>query len=436
MNTDAAKGWSARAPLILGFLAILVLIGGFGTWSVMVNISGAVIADGQIEVDQNRQVVQHPDGGVISEIRVQEGDLVNAGDILLRLDATNLGSELVVVEGQLFEMMARRGRLEAERDGADGISFDTNLIAATANSPTATNLMQGQQRLFDARLESLGQEVSQMQKRRGQIADQIIGITAQQTALDLQLDLITQELVNQQTLLDRGLAQVSRVLSLQREEARLRGSMGELAANKAQAEGKITEIEIEVLKFGSKRREEAITRLRDLQFRELELQEQRRALSDRLARLDIRAPLSGIVYGMQFFAPRSVIRPADPVLYLVPQDRPLVIAAKVHPTNIDQIFIGQDVTLRFSAFDSRTTPELKGRVMKISADAFTDERTQASFYRSEIALLDGEIDKLPTDATLIPGMPVQAFIRTNDRTPLAYLVKPLSDYFAKAFREN
>ncbi|MCF6316093.1 MAG: HlyD family type I secretion periplasmic adaptor subunit [Marinosulfonomonas sp.] len=436
MNTDAAKGWSARAPLILGFLAILVLVGGFGTWSVMANISGAVIADGQIEVDQNRQVVQHPDGGVISEIRVQEGDLVSAGDILLRLDAANLGSELVVIEGQLFEMIARRGRFEAERDGTDDITFDTDLIAATANSSTATNLMQGQQRLFDARLESLGQEVSQMQKRRGQILDQITGITAQQTALDSQLDLITQELVNQQTLLDRGLAQVSRVLSLQREQARLRGSMGELAANKAQAEGKITEIEIEVLKFGSKRREEAITRLRDLQFRELELQEQRRALTDRLARLDIRAPLSGIVYGMQFFAPRSVIRPADPVLYLVPQDRPLVIAAKVQPINIDQIFIGQEVTLRFSAFDARTTPELKGRVMKISADAFTDERTQASFYRSEIALLDGEIDRFPADATLIPGMPVQAFIRTNDRTPLAYLVKPLADYFTRAFREN
>lgn len=436
MSDDSAKGWSARAPLSLGFLAILILIGGFGTWSVMANISGAVIADGQIEVDQNRQVVQHPDGGVISEIRVQEGDLVNAGDILLRLDATNLGSELVVVEGQLFEMMARRGRFEAERDGTDNITFDADLIATAANSPSAQNLMQGQQRLFDARLESLGQEVSQMQKRRGQILDQITGITAQQTALDSQLDLITQELVNQQTLLDRGLAQVSRVLSLQREQARLRGSMGELAANKAQAEGKITEIEIEVLKFGTKRREEAITRLRDLQFRELELREQRRALTDRLARLDIRAPLSGIVYGMQFFAPRSVIRPADPVLYLVPQDRPLVIAAKVQPINIDQIFIGQEVTLRFSAFDARTTPELKGRVMKISADAFTDERTQASFYRSEIALLDGEIDRLPADATLIPGMPVQAFIRTNDRTPLAYLVKPLADYFARAFREN
>ncbi len=436
MSIAKNKGWSPRTPLMIGFLAILLLVGGFGTWSVMANISGAVVASGQIEVDQNRQVVQHPDGGVIAEINVQEGDLVDEGDILIRLDPTNLTSELVVVEGQLFELMARRGRLEAERDGAEAISFDPELIKAAESSKDARTLMQGQQRLFKARQESMAQEIAQMQKQRNQISDQIDGIAAQQTALETQLELINEELENQQTLLDRGLAQASRVLSLQREDARLRGTMGELAATKAQAESRITEIDIEVLKYGTKRREEAITRLRDLQFRELELTEKRSALKERLSRLDIRAPLAGVVYGMQFFAPRSVIRPADPVLYLVPQDRPLVIAAKVQTINIDQIFVGQEVILRFPAFDSRTTPELLGRVVKVSADAFTDERTGISYYRSEIVLLEGETEKLPQGATLIPGMPVQAFIRTNDRTPLAYLIKPFTDYFAKAFREG
>jgi HlyD family secretion protein len=436
MSTAKHKGWSPRTPLIIGFLAILLLVGGFGTWSVMANISGAVVASGQIEVDQNRQVVQHPDGGVIAKINVQEGDLVDEGDILIRLDPTNLISELVVVEGQLFELMARRGRLEAERDGAGVITFDPELIKAAESSEDARTLMQGQQRLFKARQDSMAQEIAQMQKQRNQISDQIGGITAQQTALETQLDLINEELENQQTLLDRGLAQASRVLSLQREDARLRGTMGELAATKAQAESRITEIDIEVLKYGTKRREEAITRLRDLQFRELELTEKRSALKERLSRLDIRAPLAGVVYGMQFFAPRSVIRPADPVLYLVPQDRPLVIAAKVQTINIDQIFVGQEVILRFPAFDSRTTPELRGKVVKVSADAFTEERTGISYYRSEIVLLEGEVEKLPQGATLIPGMPVQAFIRTNDRTPLAYLIKPFADYFAKAFREG
>ena len=436
MTRASKNNWSARKPVTLGLLAITLLIGGFGSWSVMANISGAVIANGQIEVAQNRQVVQHPEGGVIKSLHVQEGDRVNAGDVLLRLDPTNLKFERVVVEGQLFELMARRGRLEAERDGSDRITFDPELLDVAATYADAADLMAGQRRLFTARLNSLDQEVLQMQKRRGQIANQISGITAQQAALDTQLVLIKQELNSQQSLLNRGLAQASRVLSLRREAAQLRGTMGELSAGKAQAEGRITEIDIEVLKFGTKRREEAITRLRDLQFRELELREKRRALLEQLSHLDIRAPVSGIIYSLQFYAPRAVIRPAEPVLYLVPQDRPLVIAAKIQTIHIEQIYIGQEVTIRIAAFDARTTPELKGRVMKISADAFTDEQTQTSFYRSEIALLGGEISNLPKGATLIPGMPVQAFIRTKDRTPLAYLVKPFSDYFVKAFRER
>ncbi len=436
MSMNDKAGWSAHKPLVLGFLSVLLLVGGFGTWAMTANISGAVIADGQIEVDQNRQVVQHPDGGVIAKILVQEGDHVNANDILLSLDATRLRSELAVIEGQLFELMARRGRFEAERDKTDQLAFDAELITAAASSPNIASLMQGQQRLFEARHESLDQEIAQMQKRGSQISDQIGGITAQQTALGLQLDLIKQELEAQQTLLDRGLAQASRVLSLLREEARLHGAMGELAAGKAQAEGRITEIDIEVLKLSTKQRENAITSLRDLQFRELELQEKRSALKEHLSRLDIRAPVSGIVHGLRFFATRAVIKPAEPVLFLVPQDRPLVITAKIQVHNIDQVFVGQEIRLLFGAFDARTTPELMGRVVKISADVFTDERTQASYYRSEIVLLDGEIDRLPENAVLIPGMPVQAFMRTNDRTPMAYLLKPLADYFNRAFRER
>ncbi|PIE15054.1 MAG: RTX toxin [Rhodobacterales bacterium] len=435
MSLNAQKGWSARRPLILGFLSVILLVGGFGSWAVLANISGAVIAEGQIEVDQNRQIVQHPEGGVIAEILVQEGDQVNAGDMLLRLDASTLQSELTVVQSQIFELIARRGRFEAERDGAKHVTFDPELTEMATLSDDVNSLMQGQQRLFVARRNTLDQEIAQMRKRSGQIADQIRGITAQQTALTAQLELIEKELRDQQSLLDRGLAQATRVLSLQREQARLEGTMGELTSTKAQAQGRITEIDIEILKFETRRQEEAISNLRDLHFRELEMKEKRSALQERLSRLEIRAPVSGVVYGQQFFAPRAVIKAAEPVLFLIPQDRPLVISAKVHINNIDQVFVGQDVTLRFPVFDSRNTPELKGRVVKMSADAFTDERTQARFYRSEIVMLDGELAKLPPNATLIPGMPVQAFIRTNDRTPLAYLLKPLTDYFSKAFRE-
>lgn len=428
--------WSARHPLIIGILSLVILLGGFGTWSVLSSISGAVIASGRIEVDRNRQIVQHLDGGIVSEIRVDEGDSVTEGDVLIKLDAKELASQLAIVEGQLFELMARRGRLEAERDEATDITFEIELLQASETNPDVMDLVQGQTRLFLARRDSIARETEQLEKRRSQIQEQITGIKAQQTSMQVQLELIREELQNQQSLLERGLAQAGTVLNLRRTQANLEGQLGELIAAEAQAEGRITEIDIEILKLGTQRRENAISRLRDLRYQELEMAENRRSLQDQLARLDITAPVSGIVYGLQVQTPRSVIRPADPVLYLIPQDRPLVIAAQVAPTDIDQMFTGQDVTLRFSALDQRNTPELFGRVTQISADAFEDQGSGLSYYRAEIELNEGELARLPEGIILIPGMPVESYIKTADRSPIAYLIKPLADYFVKAFREN
>jgi HlyD family secretion protein len=435
MTTDpSVKRWSARKHLVIGGLTLLILVGGFGTWSIMAQITGAVITSGQIEVDRNRQVVQHPDGGVVEEIAVDEGDTVAAGDLLLRLNATAIQSELAVVEGQLFEILARRARLEAERDDADTLTFSP--VLAESMTPEVQTLMDGQMRLFEARVETNKSAAEQLTQQRAQIASQMGGISAQQSALSTQRELIARELADQQTLLDRGLAQSSRVLALQREEASLLGTEGELIAQSAQAGERMTEIELQILGLSSARREEAITRLRDLQFNELELSERRRTLRRQLERLDIRAPVSGIVYGLQVFAPQSVIRPADPVLFLIPQDRPLVIATQVQVIDVDQIFVGQEVTLRFSAFDQRRTPELQGKVTLVSADAFQNETSGVSYYRAEVQLDPGEMDRLPGDMTLIPGMPVEAFVRTADRSPMDYLIKPLADYFTKAFREQ
>jgi len=434
MTYTAAKRWPARKHLTIGILALVILVGGFGTWTVKAQISGAVITSGQIEVDRNRQIVQHPDGGVVEEIIVDEGDTVQAGDLLLRLDATVLRSELAVVEGQLFEILARRARFEAERDDAPTLSFSP--VLSEVGSPEVKTLMEGQERLFRARLETNRSAVEQLTQQRAQIASQITGISAQQEALSVQRDLIAQELADQQTLLDRGLAQASRVLALQREKARLLGTVGELTAQAAQAAERMTEIELQILGLSSTRREEAITRLRDLQFNELELSERRRTLRRQLDRLDIRAPVSGIVYGLQVFAPQSVIRPADPVLFLIPQDRPLVIATRVETVDIDQIHVGQGVTLRFSSFDQRRTPELMGKVTLISADAFQNENSGLSYYLAEVQLDEGQLERLPANVTLIPGMPVEAFVRTADRSPLDFFIKPLADYFTKAFRET
>ncbi|MFG6625101.1 HlyD family type I secretion periplasmic adaptor subunit [Sulfitobacter sp. 1A12056] len=436
MNAREDKRWSARRPLILGFIGLLLLFGGFGTWAVTSQIAGAVVASGRIEVDRNRQIVQHETGGVVADILVDEGDSVAAGDVLLRLDAEQLTSQLAIVEGQLYELMARRGRLEAQRDEVETVTFDEELLSAGATNPDVQELVDGQRNLFDARRVSVAQELEQLGKRRAQINAQIRGVDAQEAALSRQLELIEEELANQQSLLDRGLTQASAVLTLMREQARLRGQIGELSAQKAQSQERVTEIDIERLKLRSAGREEAITQLRDLRYRELEMAEQRRALRAEIDRLDIRAPVSGVIYGMQVQTPRSVVRAAEPLMYLVPQDRPLIIASQVQTIHIDQVAVGQEVNLRLSALNQRTTPELVGKVLQVSADSIEDDATGQSYYRAEIALNPGETDKLEEGTILLPGMPVEAFIRTGERSPMAYLLKPMADYFARAFRES
>jgi HlyD family type I secretion membrane fusion protein len=426
--------WSSRRPLTLGILALVILVGGFGGWAGTAQITGAVIVSGLIEVDQNRQIVQHQDGGIVTHILVDEGDVVEKGDLLVRLDAQDLQAALAVVEGQLFEILARRARFEAERDSTGELIFDP--LLDEGNPETVANLKAGQTNLFNARLDTNARRTEALSNRKDQIASQIRGILAQQNALGTQLGLIDEELSNQKALLDRGLAQASVVLNLQRETARLQGQTGELAASAGGAEERIIEMEIELLSLETARREEAITLLRDLQFHELELRERRTTLVRQLARLEIRAPVSGIIYGLQVFGSGVVIQPADALLFIVPQDRPLVIAAQVAPTDIDMLTIGQEVAVRFSALDQRTTPELYGKVALVSADAFTDNANSASYYRAEITLNDGELARLPSNATLIPGMPVEAFIRTADRTPFNYLIRPLSDYIARTFRDG
>jgi HlyD family secretion protein len=437
MSKDMSnKTWSAKAPVFIGFFTLIGLLGGFAAWATLTQIAGAIISPGRIEVDQNRQIVQHQMGGTVSEISVEEGDSVKAGDILIRLDGQQLKSQLVIVEGQLFELMARRARLISERDSADGVVFDDILLTEGLVNPDINELIVGQQNLFHARRDSVAREAEQQSKRQSQIRSQITGIDAQKTSLATQLALIQEELDAQETLLERGLAQAGTVLALQRQSASLNGQLGELAANRAQAEGSITEIDLEVLKLATNRREEAITQLRDLRYRELEMVEKRSSLQLEIAQLDIRAPVSGVVYGMRVQTMRSVVRPADPVLYLIPQDRPLLIVARVDQIHIDQIVTGQQVNLRFSALDQRTTPELVGQVTLISADAFEDDALGVTYYRAEIELNTGEISKLNKGDTLIPGMPVEAFIRTADRSPIAYLIKPMADYFNRAFRES
>jgi len=427
--------WSAKWPLTVGFASLFFLVLGVGVWSVNTQIAGAVIASGMIQVEANRQVIQHPEGGVVGQINVRDGDIVQAGDILLRFDDSRLKSELAIVESQYFELLARRALFEAERDNQSTLTYDTELTVQSRNDENIRALMNGQLNLFNARRISLVNQQEQLVEQKVQLGQQIEGVEAQKTASQSQLSLLEIELKDVQSLLDKGLAQASRVLALRREQARIAGQIGSLIADLGRLKAGINGINIQLEQLDTTRREKSIESLRDVGYRTLELSERRASISQLLSRLDVRAPMTGIVYGNQVFALQSVVQPAQPMMYIIPNDLPLVIQAQVDIVHIDQVYIGQDATLNFASFNQRTTPQIFGVVTKVSADVFTDQVTGFNYYQVELIPKQGEITRLG-DLELLPGMPVEAFLKTNERSTFTYLVKPVTDYFNKAFRED
>lgn len=432
---DPARAWSVRGLLLTGLVAMLVLVGGVGGWAMTSQLAGAVVAMGRIEVDRSRQAIQHPEGGVVSDLLIGEGDRVAAGDVILRLAPGQLARDQAVTAARLFELRVRRARLEAERDGAAAVVFSPALAQIAATDAELADLMQGQKTLFAARRDTAEREIEQLRGRITQIEAQIAALIAQAAASAEQLALVETDLERQTALLERGLIASDPVLRLQREAAQLRGSLGELEARKAEATERVIETELAILQLGTTRREDAIAELREVRVAEEELRQTLADLDRRVAELDLRAPVAGRIIGLQVFGPQAVLRAGDPVAFLVPEGRPLVITAEVPALHIDQVFAGQPVSLRFPALDLRNLPDLMGQVMQVSADAFVDERTGASHYRVEVTLDEGELARL-APRELLPGMPVEAYIRTNDRTPLTYLLEPFTIYFARAFRES
>lgn len=426
---------SARGALVTGFAAILTLVLVFGLWGTRARIAGAVIAEGRVEVDLNRRPVQHPEGGVVARVAVREGEHVAAGQVLMVLDGAALRSEARQTADQLLDLQARKARLVAERDGAATVAFPAALAAEAARRPEVAALLAGQRQLFAARGETFARQQAQLDAQVAQIARQIDGIDAQIAAARTRLSLTATDLATQRSLRARGLAPAARVLALEAQQADLQGSIGALRASRAQAESRATETRIAALKLDAARREDATTQLRRIAPRILALAEQLRAQRTRIARLTIRAPVAGIAYDLAVTAPQSVLRPADPALYIVPQDRPLIVAARIPPAAIDDVTPGAEVRLRVTAIHDRLAPDVTGRVATIAPDRLTDPRTGADYYRVRIALsapahTDG------AGHAILPGMPVEAFIATASRSPLAYLLGPVQAYFDHAFRDG
>lgn len=427
------RAFSASAVMLKGTAGLILLILGLAGWAALVPLSGAVVAPGRIEVDVNRQVIQHLDGGIVERLAVREGDPVTRGQTLLVLDGTALQAQAAQLQAQLDALHARQVRLRAERDGLTTMAVPPDLGRQAATRPTFAALLAGERRLFRARAQSVGEQRAQLAAQVDQITHQVAGIDAQIAATGRQIALVGQDADTQRALLARGLSQAARVLALDRQKAALEGTRGALTASRAAARSQAAVARIGGLRLASTRRETAEGNLRSLEPQVLDLTQRLSALRAQIGRLTVRAPVAGIVYDLRIAGLQAVIRPAQQILSIVPQDRPLIASVKVSPVNIDDITPGAVVRLRLLGFHDRLARQSTGHVLTVSPDAFRDSRTGRDYYRARIAL-----DRAtgPGGRPILPGMPVEAFITTGARTPLAYLLAPLRAYFDHALRES
>ncbi len=425
---------SIRQHLIVGLVVMLVLTCGFGGWASTVPISGALIAPGAVVVDSNVKKVQHPTGGVVGEVRVRDGDLVKAGDIVVRLDETVVKASLAIVVKTLNGLWARASRLEAEQRGVDKIKFPQQLLDQ-GGDPDVRDVMASETKLFEVRVNGRSGQKAQLRERVIQLNEEIAGLTAQEQSKDKEISLVEKELIGVRQLYDQHLVQISRLTTLERDAARLNGERAQYIASRAQAKGKITETELQIIQVDKDMVSEVSKDLREANDKIGEFVERKVTAEDQLRRIDIRAPQDGMVLQSTVHTVGGVITAGDAIMMIVPQADALSVEAKVNPQDIDKLQIGQKTLLRLSAFNQRTTPELNGAVTRVSADVTTDQRTGQSYYTIRVSMPPAEVARLG-DNKIIPGMPVEAFVQTGDRTMFSYLMKPLSDQLMRSFREK
>ena len=425
---------SIRRHLFISVIVIVLLVGGIGGWAATSEFAGAVIAQGTLVVDTNSKKVQHPTGGVVAELNVRDGDQVKLGDVVIKLDDTQTRANLQIVAKGLDELMARRAREEAELEGDQAITFPKELLARQ-DDPEVARITRGESKLFETRRNSREGLKAQLTERVSQSQEEITGLTAQVASKEKQIEWIQQELEGVRDLWAKKLVQFNRVTSLEREQARLDGERGQLIASIAQAKGKISETRIQILQIDQDMRTEVGKDLAEIRAKSAELIEKRVAAEDQLKRIDIRAPQNGMVHQLDVHTVGGVVSAGQQIMLIVPAADKLIVEAKVQPQDIDQVRIGQAAVMRFSNFNSRTTPEVNGEVSVVSADVTQDQRTGISYYTVRIAVSPAELARLG-EHKLQPGMPVEVFIQTTVRTVVSYFVRPFQDQIAKAFREK
>jgi HlyD family secretion protein len=425
---------SIRRHALAGLVIVAILVGGVGGWAGTMKLSGALIAPGSVVVDSNVKKVQHPTGGIVGELRARDGDRVKIGDVVVRLDDTVTRANLAIVTKGLNELTARKARLESERDGANDVLFPADLLAR-ANDPDVAAVVDSERKLFELRRSARIGQKEQLRQRIGQLKEEVRGYRAQQEAKTKEIELIEREMVGVRDLWKQKLVPITRLTELERQAARLEGESAQLIAQTAQVGGKIAETELQIIQIDRDLSSEVAKETREIDGKLGEFVERKVTAEDQLKRVDIRSPQNGTVFQSTVHTVGGVITAGDPIMLIVPEADNLTVEAKVNPQDIDQVKIGQIALLRLSAFNQQATPEINGAVTRISADASSDQRTGLTYYTIRIAMPPEEVAKLG-DVTVIPGMPVEAFVQTEERTMLSYFFKPLRDQLMRVFRQR
>jgi HlyD family secretion protein len=435
-NATASPYQSILRHLVLGVAIVAIAVIGIGGWAATMELAGAVIAHGSLVVESSVKKVQHLSGGIVKEIRVREGDHVKAGDILIRLDETQTKVANAIVSKNLDELIAQQARLEAERDGEDYFEFPI-AVTERARDPNsnAARTMIAEQKLFVLRRQARDGRRAQLKERIAQLKEQIQGYVGQTDAKGHEIELINKELEGVRELWKTKLIPLTRLNALERDATRVEGERSQLIGAIAEAKGKITETQLQIIQVDQDLRSEVGKDLAETRSKVSEFIERKVATEDQLKRIDIRAPQNGIVKQLSIHTVGGVIAPGDPIMLIVPDADALTVEAKIAPQDIDQLYLGQLASLRFTAFNQRTTPEIDGKLTLISPDITQDPKTGASYYLVQITPNPSEVARLG-DVKLMPGMPVESFIKTSERTMISYLIKPLRDQAGRAFKEK
>lgn len=424
---------SIRRNMLAGISLVIILGAALGGWASTTDLAGAVVAGGSVVVDSHIKKVQHQTGGTVRDLLVREGARVTADDLLIRLDDTQARASLVIVNTTLAELYARQARLEAERDDAETIDFGP--LGGVALPGGTEKIIKAEQKLFELRRTARAGQKSQLGERVGQLQEEIEGLRGQHDARTKEIGFIGTELTGVRELWNKNLIPIQRVTALERDAVRIAGERSTLISAIAQTKGKITETALQIIQIDQNLRSEVAKELREIQAKIGEFHERKVSAEDILGKVEIRAPQGGRVHQLAVHTVRGVIAPGEPIMYIVPDGDMLIVEVRIAPNEIDRVRYGQTAMLRFTAFDQRTTPELMGEVALVSADVTQDAKTGVSYFAVRIAVPDEEVARLK-GVTLVPGMPVESFIQTGERTVISYLVKPIRDQIMRAFRER